>query len=144
MKYTTEIEIDLPRDKVIELFDSVENLKHWQDGLVTFEPISGTPGEVGSKAKLKYKMGSRDIEMIETITHKDLPREFHGTYEAKGVFNKIENTFEEVGPNKTRWISENEFICTGFMKIFAWLMPGVFKKQSYKYMVDFKNFAENA
>ena len=30
MKYTTEIIIDLPRSKVIELFDSTENMYKWQ------------------------------------------------------------------------------------------------------------------
>ena len=59
--------INLPREKVIELFDNPDNMKHWQLGLVSFENISGTPGEVGTKSRLKYKMGKRDVEMVETI-----------------------------------------------------------------------------
>lgn len=144
MKYTVEIDIDLPRDRVIELFDSSENMKHWQEGLVSYEHLSGTPGEVGAKMKLQYKMGKREIEMVETITKRELPDEFAGTYEAKNVFNIVDNTFVSVSEDKTKWVSYNEFQFKGFMKIIGFLMPGAFKKQSYKYMEDFKQFAENA
>ncbi len=40
-------------------------------------------------------------------------------------------------------MSEQEFNFTGFMKLVAWLMPGMFKKQSLKYQQDFKRFAES-
>ncbi len=144
MKYKLEIEIDLPREKVIELFDNPDNMKHWQEGFISFQPLSGTSGEVGAKSQLKYQMGNRKIEMIETITKRDLPDEFSGTYETKGMWNEVKNYFAETGPNKTKWITENEFKSSGFMKLFTFFMPGVFKKQSYKYMIDFKKFAENA
>ena len=80
MKYTVETEINLPIARVVELFDDPENLKHWQPGLLSFEPISGTPGQPGAKSKLKYKMGKRDIEMVETISVRNFPDEFSGTY----------------------------------------------------------------
>ena len=52
------------------------------------------------------------------------------------------NYFREEN-GKTRWISESEFQFSGFgMKLMGLLMPGAFKKQSLKYMEDFKNFAE--
>ena len=143
MKYANEIEIKLPRQKVIELFDNPDNMPKWQEGFVSFEPQSGKPGEEGSTAKLNYKMGKREVEMIETITKRNLPDEFNGTYEAKGVFNIVNNSFIVLDKNKTKWVSENEFQFKGFMKIIAFLMPGAFKKQSFKYMKDFKKFAES-
>lgn len=143
MKYNCDIEINLPRSRVIELFDSVENLYKWQPGLVSFEHIEGEPGQVGSKSKLNYKMGKRDIEMVETITVRNLPDEFSGTYEAKGVFNIVKNKFIEIDQNKTKWMTENEFQFSGFMKIMGLLMPGAFKKESMKYLRQFKDFAES-
>ena len=143
MKYTINIDIDLPREKIIELFDNPDNMKYWQKGFISIESISGTPGQVGAKSRLKYKMGSREIEMIETITKRDLPNEFSGTYEAKGVLNLNKNYFIELDVNRTKWKSEVEFKFTGFMKLIAFLMPGSFKKQSMKYLTDFKEFAEN-
>lgn len=54
------------------------------EGLQSFEHLSGTPGQVGARSKLVYKMSKRHIEMIETITVRKLPQEFSGTYEADG------------------------------------------------------------
>ncbi|MCB0465400.1 MAG: SRPBCC family protein [Aequorivita sp.] len=143
MKYSVSITIDKPVDEVIALFDNVDNMKKWMKGLERFEPISGTPGEVGAKSRLEFKMGKREIEMIETITAKNLPEEFTGTYEAKGVFNIVKNSFEPLPDNKTKYSTEQEFQFKGFMKLFGLLMPGAFKKQSMKYLQDFKAFAES-
>ena len=144
MKFTVEIKINLARNKIIELFDSTENLKKWQPGLLSFEHQSGTPGEVGAKSRLQYKMGKREIEMVETITVKNLPDEFSGIYEAKGVWNEVKNYFYEVNKNTTKWVSENEFRCSGFIKIIAFFMPGSFKKETMKYLEYFKEFSENS
>lgn len=142
MKYENEVKIRLPREKVIRLFDSEENLFKWQPDLISFEHISGDKGEVGARSKLRYKMGKREIEMIETITVKNLPLEFSGTYEAKGVWNEVKNYFDEIDDQTTRWRSESYFRFNGFMRIIAFLMPGSFKKQSQKYLDQFKAFAE--
>jgi hypothetical protein len=142
MKYSNEVEINQPLQKVIELFDNPANMPHWQPGFISMEHISGEAGQPGAKSRLKYKMGKRDVEMIETITQRNLPHEFHGTYEAKGVYNVQKNYFTPLGDNKTKWVSESEFKFSGMMKLFGWLMPGVFKKQSQKYLDLFKEFAE--
>ncbi len=142
MQYTTEVEINLPRERVIELFDNPGNLSKWQAGLVRFEHLSGEPGQTGAKSRLLYKMGGREIEMIETVVKRDIPDEFSGTYETKGVWNEVVNFFQEAGPGKTRWVVRNEFKFKGFMKIMALFMPRAFKKQSLKTMQDFKAFAE--
>ena len=39
---------------------------------------------------------------------------------------------------------ESEFIFSGFMKIMGIVMPGAFKKESYKYLKLFKEFAESS
>lgn len=143
MKYTCEIEINKPVEEVVELFDSVDNLYKWMEGLEKFEPLEGTPGQPGARSKLHFKMGKREIEMIETITSKNLPEEFSGTYEAKGVYNIINNSFIPAGENKTRYVSKQEFQMKGALKLMAWLMPGMFKKQTMKHMKAFKRFAES-
>ncbi|SMD37862.1 Polyketide cyclase / dehydrase and lipid transport [Reichenbachiella faecimaris] len=142
MKYTVDITIDLPRSKVIELFDNPDNMHKWQPDLVSFEPMSGAPGQPGAKSKLQYKMGKREIEMIETVTKNELPSEMSGTYETKGVFNNISNRFEEINEKQTRWVSENEFQFSGFMKLMGIFMKGAFPKQTLKFMNQFKAFAE--
>lgn len=143
MKYTNEVIIDLPLQKVLELFDSEENMFKWQPELISFEHVSGDKGEVGAKSNLLYKMGKREVEMVETIIKKDLPGEFNFTYEAKGVWNEMKNSFVEVDPSKTKWISHSEFRFSGFMKLIGFLMPGSFKKQSQLALDRFKAFAES-
>ncbi len=145
MKYSNEIEINLSRTKVIELFDNPDNMPKWQKGFISFEHVSGDAGQEGAKSRLKYNMGKKGgkVEMIETILSRNLPDEFSATYEAPGVFNQIENRFIEVSSDKTKWLSNNVFKFSSFkMKFFGFLMPSAFKKQSYQFMKDFKAFAE--
>ena len=142
MKYTVTIEINLPRAKVVELFENPDNMAQWQPGFISMEHLSGEKGKAGARSKLNYKMGKREIEMIETILVNDLPNEFSGTFEADKVWNEVRNYFEEKDENTTLWRSECEFRFKGMMKVFAFLMPGVFKKQSFKYLENFKAFAE--
>lgn len=113
------------------------------EGLKSFEPISGTPGQPGAKSKLKFEMGKRKIEMIETVTVRNLPDEFSGTYDVKRVFNIVKNSFVNLDEIKTKYISEQEFQFKGMMKVFAFLMPGAFKKQSMKYLEAFKKISES-
>jgi carbon monoxide dehydrogenase subunit G len=144
MKYTSEIEIAKPIDQVIRLFDNPDNLPRWMDGLQSFEHISGTPGQPGAKSRLKFKMGNREMEMIETIKVRNLPDEFSGTYEAKGTLNLVKAKFVKLAESRTKYISEQEFQFKGVMKIMGFLMPGLFKKQTMKFLTSFKTFAENS
>ncbi|MEO9967761.1 MAG: SRPBCC family protein [Reichenbachiella sp.] len=143
MKYTVDITINLPRAKVIELFDNPDNMKAWQPDLVSFEPVSGTLGQPGAKSILHYKMGKRDVVMTETVTKNNLPDEMAGTYETKGVYNEISNRFEAINQNQTKWTSENEFKFSGFMILIGFFMKSAFPKQTLQFMNQFKTFAES-
>lgn len=119
-------------------------MKHWQPGLLSYDPVRGEAGQPGAQMLLRYKMGKREVEMIETIIIRDFPYEFSGTYEAKGVWNEVKNTFVETAEGTTVWQTENTFRFKGFMKLMAALMPAAFKKQSFRYMEYFKAFAERS
>ncbi len=142
MRYSVQTTINAPIDEVIKRFDNMEMMKEWMPSLVSFEHISGEPGQVGAKSKLTHQMGKRTIEMIETITERDLPRCFNGNYVAKGVYNEVGNAFEAIDEKTTRYVSEQYFQFKGGMKVIGFLFPGAFKKQSLKYLEDFKAFVE--
>ena len=147
MKFTCHVDVNQPINKVIELFDNPDNMKHWQDGFVSFTNISGRPGQPGAKSRVIYDMGKRgQMELIETVLVRNLPHEFSGTYEHKHMTNSMKNSFKELSPNQTRWTAEVEYTkMNGFMiKIMAFLMPGMFKKQVQKWMDQFKAFAERS
>ncbi|HLT33540.1 MAG TPA: SRPBCC family protein, partial [Aquaticitalea sp.] len=110
MKYTSDVIVDLSLDEFMQKFDNAENMKHWQKGLVSIEHISGVPGMVGAKMKLNYQMGKKKMALIETITHRNLPHEFHGTYSAEGITSLQENYFETLPNGKTKWTSVNDFM----------------------------------
>lgn len=143
MEYTTKLEIQLPLEKVIHLFDNPDNMKHWQPELISFEHLSGEPGLPGAQSRLLYQIGKRKVEMIETIIQRELPATFCGTYEAKGVHNLQKNNFESINSSTTLWTCHSQFHFSGFMKIIALFMPKAFRKQTLLFMTRFKEFAEN-
>ena len=142
MHYSATVEIDLPRERVIELFDNPDNMPHWQPSLLGFTHLTGEAGQAGATSELKYQMGKREVVMIETITERNLPDVFSATYETKGVWNQVSNHFVEQD-GKTMWTMNTVFKCTGMLRIMAWLMPGMFKKQTTADMLRFKAFAES-
>lgn len=144
MNYIVNLTIDKPIKEVISLFDSFENLQKWQPTLKRWEHLEGTPGQAGARTKLIYDERGKEVEMLETITKRDLPREFSATYEAKGVKNWISNQFMEDGAEKTIWVNRNEFKFRGIMKFFALFMKGAFPKQTLKDMNRFKEFVEKS
>ena len=144
MKYTHKIIINLPLKDTISKMDNLENLKKWQKGLVEANVISGEFGKKGAKTELKYDFGNRKMTLIETILETNMPHKMLAEYKSKGVKNIQINTFKATNDGKTIWESNNEFMFEGFgMKMLGFLMPATFKKQSLKYMRDFKKFAEN-
>lgn len=143
MKYSSTIVINAPIDRVVALFDDPSRMKEWMPGLQHFELIEGVQGQVGAKSKLTFDMGKRRIEMVETITVRNLPTEFSGYYEAKGVWNSVSNKFKSIDQNKTEYISEQEFRFSGFMKCIGFLFPSAFKKQTMVYLERFKAFVES-
>lgn len=144
MKYSVEIMLNRSRAEVWAAFDNADNMKKWQPGLISFEPLSGTPGQPGAVSKLVYDEDGRRIEMIETITHRAEPAEFDGSYEAPGVYNLNRNRFHEVGPQQTRWVQETEFRFKGLMALMAPFMGGSFRRTTLGYMERFKAMLEGS
>jgi len=141
MKYKVDVIINIPRDKMLVLFEDMEFMKEWQDGFVSLTHLEGNKGEVGGKSLLKYNSRGKTSEIVETILEKDLPNTFNFLYEAKGVENISKNTFVDLG-DKTRWEAEHEFMFTGIMKIMSKLFKGAFVSQTTKDMNSFKLHAE--
>ncbi|GGG60000.1 SRPBCC family protein [Bizionia arctica] len=143
MKYTSEILIHIPLRDFIKKLNNPELLKFWQRGFEGYDYISGTPGDIGAKMKLNYILGKQHIELIETVTHKKLPYEFHVMYDTNNMQNIQENYFEETDKGFTKWHAHFEFFPSSFkLRMMLILMPSTFKKQTKQYMQDFKNFAE--
>lgn len=142
MRYQLELDIDAPRQCVIDQFLEADNFLKWQPDIISLEPLSGEPRAIGSTTKQIYRMGKGELEMIETIVEPNPPFEFSATYEAGSVWNLVENQFVEAGESKTKWILESDFRSRGIMGLLAFVMPGMFKKQTMRHMNLFKDFVE--
>ena len=144
MKYTTEITINLPITRVIELFDSTENMYKWQEGLKSFEHLSGEPGQEGAKSSMVYEARKGELPMTETIISRNLPDEFHALYEAKGVYNEMYNYFIEEGQDRTIWRTVSVFRFRSLMALLAPFMRSAFTSNTLLSMERFKTFAEQS
>ncbi|MCA9913087.1 MAG: SRPBCC family protein [Anaerolineae bacterium] len=142
MHYQNEVTISLPRERVSELFQDPEFTRNWQPMLRELEPISGEPGAAGSVTHMHYDENGRVVTLQETIQSNNLPESFTAVYEAPNVYNRCVNHFYKVGDDQTRWVMENEFKFTGWMRIMAFFMRGAFPKRTQKDMQAFKMAAE--
>ena len=145
MRYELELEVGIPRERIVALMLDQANLMKWQPDLLRVEPLSGEPGAVGSKTLQVNRMGKRELEIVETVTVNDPPTALCATYESDDVWNSIDNRFHEAGEGTTRWVLVSEFRSTSIMmKLMTWLAPGMFKKQTRTFMQRFKEFAEGS
>jgi hypothetical protein len=141
MRYTESIEIDLPPERVGPLLMDPANFGKWQPTFLGHELIEGEACTPCAKTKLRYKWGKREMEVLETLVDVSLPHSYTGRYETKGVWNEVENRFEDLG-GRTRWVCISEFRFSGFMKIIGFLFKGSFPRQTRKDLQSFKDWAD--
>jgi hypothetical protein len=143
MKFKLETIIAKPRAEVWKAFDNPDNLSKWQDGLKSFEHVSGEAGKPGAVSKLTFIENGREIVLMETVTRRIEPEAMDGTYVAPGVKNHIRNTFVEISPVETKWLMETEFIFNSIpMRAFGAMMKGAFLKRTSDNLQKFKAFVE--
>ena len=144
MKYTCSIDIELPRDRVVALFDDRANYKRWMPGLKSLERVSGVPGEVGAVTRLTFVWGRREMTMTETVLQRQLPDRVDLVYESPGSRNPSTHRFIALGPELTRYEQDSAFETDKLMfKLMQLVMPGWFRKHTLMYMTAFKEFAES-
>ena len=144
MNFSCSVEINVQRDFMVELMAEKNNFPHWQPEFRSVESVDGTPGQSGTKTLMKYQSGKHNFELIETIRTNNLPDEIIGEYETPGTcWNTMHSVFSSLAENRTLWETEIEYKFHGFMiKVMAKIMPGMFRKQTQKYLDNFKAFAE--
>jgi hypothetical protein len=144
MRYKTEVTINLPREKVITLMDSFENLMKWQPNLKKYEHIGGELGKVGAVTRLTYEgHGGNEMEMTETVLVRNFPEEFVSKYTSGDVVNIFKSRFEELDTKSMKWKTVSIFKFNGRMAIKSLFQKKRFKESTLKSMTMFKEFAES-
>ena len=144
MKFTCLTEIYASREEVVALWDNPDNLQHWQEGFESFKLVQGGAGEVGSKTVLTYNNKGNRFDLEETVIENNLPNVFEGEYEHITMTNRMRNSFVAIDENTTIWKAEIHYTqFNGFMmKLFGFFAKRVFKKQTQKWLDNFKVFVE--
>lgn len=144
MKFTCTVDINLPMNRVLELWLDESNNHAWQDGFKSKELIEGNQDEIGSKYRIILEQGNRKMELIETLLSNDLPKERKSLVEHIHMDNTQLVRFEAISDEKTRYVSEIEYIKFKHFvpRIMAKLFPKMFKTQVQKWLDQFKTFAE--
>lgn len=144
MKFTCTVNINLPREKVVELWNNPDHFDKWQDTFLRSELVSGVSRTEGAITKLYLSQGKSEMLLTETILKNELPDSFKGLYEHEHMVNTMTSEFISIEDKKTTYNAYIDY--TQFMglmpKIMAFLFPGMFKKQTQKWLDQFKVFAE--
>ena len=144
MKFNCRVDIDLPREKVVALFQDNEKRKIWDKSFISIESVTGPPGENGSTSLIMFKAGIKAQELRETIIENGLPDFFSAKYEHKHMDNTMVNHFRSLSDHQTRYEAEVEYLeFRGFMaKMLAFMFSGVFTRQVQRHLQAFKEYAE--
>ena len=124
MKYQCTITINLPIDRVLQIWQDESHFYEWQNGFQSIEHLSGIKNTKGAQSKIILD-GPPKIELIETILVSDLPREKIGLYEHKHMTNTQTTRFRAIDHNTMEYISEVEYTqFNGIMiKLMAFYFP---------------------
>ena len=142
MQMVFEILLGKSRAEVWKAFDNPANLKKWQPTLVSFEPVSGTPGRAGAVSRLTYREGKRRVVLTETITLRREPDEFAGTYDSGMAVNAIHNSFVALDGARTNWIVTTDFRFAGLWILLLPVMRGAIRKRVRSDLGRFKEMLE--
>lgn len=153
MRYTVSIEIALPRERTVQLLADPANIPKWLRGLVSHDPISGAPGQVGTTSRVVLTMGRQTFTCTETVTRREpadlrhIPDgsvvHFDLEIVGEGMWSVQRDRLTDAGPGRTLWESESEYRFGGLlMRWVGRLMRRSFVQQSRRHMQDFKAFAE--
>jgi hypothetical protein len=144
MKFTASISINQPLAKTVALWQDKNNFKHWQDGFISKELISGTKGEVGVIYLIKLDFNKDIMELTETVQLTNLPHEHKVLIAHKHMHNTMHSKFTAIDDSTTLWTAEIDYFQVNFWpaKVMMRLFPNMFKKQGQKWSNQFKEFAE--
>ncbi len=144
MNYTLSNRIHRSLDEVAEKFADPEAVHHWMEGLQKVERVSGTPGKVGAKSNFHYRFNNKEMVICETILEENLPNQMKFSFDSSMGRNIVEICFEPISENEVKQINNTAIELKGAMRFLGFLFKGVFKKQSLKYMIAFKEYVENS
>lgn len=144
MFYVTNYVINVEPSAVWDALVNPEVMPNWMPTLKNREQITGKSGEQGSRAKLVFQNGKKEMEMSESVLESKVNELLLVEYTTTGVVNlqKLKIVASEDGKT-TKIIAENDFQFESlFMKLFGWILKFLFVSETNKYFNLLKQVVE--
>ncbi len=142
VKYSAEVEINKPIEKVFKDFQDVELMKKWLPEIKSIDPIEVKDGVVGSTYKMVVTNQGQEIEMIEKITDYISNKKMTFQFDSDQMIKIDDYNFIANG-NKTKVIQNCSVNSKSYLM--GCLLPffkGSLKDLSLSYMNRFKTEVE--
>jgi uncharacterized protein YndB with AHSA1/START domain len=142
MRVELTLEIACSLEQVWQRFDDAAQLTRWQPSLIRVEPLDGTPGQEGARARLTYRESGHDIALIATVEERRAPTLYRCRYESALMESWIDNRFTSEAPDVTIWRVVQTTRFRGLMRLLGPLTRPITVRKFREDMARFKALAE--
>ena len=148
LSYYEEIIINSDIENVIVLHEDPQFLGNYMNGFIAFESIKGEARKTGSISEISMIFNSnesvtRKVIVKEEVISNNLPNQKVICLNSGSVKNIITYRFIKLSDNKTQFFRDHKYEFNTYMKVYSFFMSRKIKRESYKYLKNFKNFVEN-
>lgn len=138
-QYRISVEIEVPRQKVVDTLFDYEQFKNYQEPLLLrYELKQGRLLEKGAVVDLVYGYKNTELHMAEITVEVDLPQSIHQLYMLGEVKNNCLSTFTETKKG-TLWSMDVTFQFETDMN----QNKLEYMKKTEEDMITFKHYVEN-
>ena len=92
-----KIRIECPVEYTWQTFKNVDLMGEWVQGFVRLETVEGEPETAGSKHRLIFEEGRRQVELIQTVEAIEENQTFIFSAATKGMRNACQTRFHSDG-----------------------------------------------
>lgn len=139
MRFTKEIVLNQPIERVRVLTSDPAHLHEWQPDLVSITQHSETPGAAGSTATLAYRRFQLEETVLTATADERISR-----YETRGMVHTITNRYRAIDDQRTLLVCDNEIELTGLLKLGRRILERSLREQSERNLDNFRAFIDNA
>ncbi|GAA3674125.1 polyketide cyclase/dehydrase/lipid transport protein [Lentzea atacamensis] len=139
MRFTSEIVLNKPIERVRVLTSDPAHVHQWQPDLLSITQHSETPGAAGSTATLTYRKFTLEETVLAATADERTSR-----YETRGMVHTITNRYTRIDDQRTKLVSDNEFQLSGLLKLGRRVLEKSLREQAERNLGNFKAFIDNA
>lgn len=139
MRFTSEVVLNQPIERVRVLTSDPAHLHRWQPDLVSITQHSETPGAAGSTATLTYRKFTLEETVLAATADERISR-----YETRGMVHTISNRYTRIDDQRTKLVSDNELQLSGLLKLGRRVLEKSLREQAERNLGNFKAFIDNA